>query len=100
MANTGRDDPCPCGSGKTYKACCLDQDRAARAASKARGIVFRSSKPQRLAEVRELAGLPVARAFVPVPEVWRATGLGTAGVVRRQPDDRYAFALHGARGNW
>lgn len=27
---TGRNDPCPCGSGKKYKKCCLDKDEAAR----------------------------------------------------------------------
>ena len=27
---TGRNDPCPCGSGKKYKKCCLPKDRAAR----------------------------------------------------------------------
>jgi len=25
---TGRNDPCPCGSGKKYKKCCLDKDEA------------------------------------------------------------------------
>src|SRR5689334_22141208 len=25
----GRNDPCPCGSGKKYKKCCLAKDRAA-----------------------------------------------------------------------
>jgi tetratricopeptide (TPR) repeat protein len=30
---TGRNDPCPCGSGKKYKRCCLDADRAANAAA-------------------------------------------------------------------
>jgi len=25
----GRNDPCPCGSGKKYKKCCLDKDEAA-----------------------------------------------------------------------
>lgn len=29
MAKIGRNDPCPCGSGKKYKRCCLDQDEAA-----------------------------------------------------------------------
>lgn len=24
---TGRNDPCPCGSGRKYKRCCLDRDR-------------------------------------------------------------------------
>ncbi len=29
MANTGRNDPCCCGSGKKYKLCCLHKDEAA-----------------------------------------------------------------------
>jgi len=39
MANTGRNDLCPCGSGQKYKRCCLARDDAAaaeRAASLAR----------------------------------------------------------------
>jgi preprotein translocase subunit SecA len=38
MPKVGRNDPCPCGSGKKYKHCHLRQDRAAeRRASAARG---------------------------------------------------------------
>ncbi len=29
----GRNDPCPCGSGKKYKKCCLAKDKAARQAA-------------------------------------------------------------------
>ena len=29
MAKTGRNDPCPCGSGNKYKKCCLTKDEAA-----------------------------------------------------------------------
>jgi len=29
MAKIGRNDPCPCGSGKKYKRCCLASDEAA-----------------------------------------------------------------------
>jgi tetratricopeptide (TPR) repeat protein len=29
MPTPGRNDPCPCGSGKKYKRCCLDTDQAA-----------------------------------------------------------------------
>ena len=29
MAKPGRNNPCPCGSGKKYKRCCLDKDLAA-----------------------------------------------------------------------
>lgn len=27
MAGVGRNDPCPCGSGKKYKQCCLNADK-------------------------------------------------------------------------
>lgn len=29
MEKTGRNEPCPCGSGKKYKKCCLEKDQAA-----------------------------------------------------------------------
>jgi tetratricopeptide (TPR) repeat protein len=29
MAQVGRNDPCPCGSGNKYKRCCLAKDEAA-----------------------------------------------------------------------
>jgi tetratricopeptide (TPR) repeat protein len=32
MAKIGRNDPCPCGSGKKYKKCCLARDEARLAA--------------------------------------------------------------------
>jgi len=35
MAQIGRNDPCPCGSGKKYKKCCLAKEEAA--ASRIRG---------------------------------------------------------------
>lgn len=28
MGNAGRNDPCPCGSGRKYKHCCLTRDKA------------------------------------------------------------------------
>ena len=28
MTTTGRNEPCPCGSGKKYKKCCMDKDTA------------------------------------------------------------------------
>jgi tetratricopeptide (TPR) repeat protein len=32
MTKIGRNEPCPCGSGKKYKQCCLAKDEAARSA--------------------------------------------------------------------
>jgi len=47
MAQTGRNDPCPCGSSKKYKRCCLQKDEAAalaksdaaREAARARAVL-------------------------------------------------------------
>lgn len=33
MTKVGRNQPCPCGSGKKYKQCCLSADDAARIAA-------------------------------------------------------------------
>ncbi|MFM9938228.1 MAG: SEC-C metal-binding domain-containing protein [Hyphomicrobiaceae bacterium] len=57
MAKPGRNDRCPCGSGKKYKACCLTKDEAgererlavAQAARDARA----GEKQKSLREVRE-----------------------------------------------
>jgi len=32
----GRNDPCPCGSGRKYKQCCLPKDEAAAAVARAK----------------------------------------------------------------
>ena len=32
LAKVGRNDPCPCGSGKKYKKCCMAKDEAQRIA--------------------------------------------------------------------
>jgi hypothetical protein len=37
MAKPGRNDPCPCGSGKKYKKCCLPKDEAEADAAYAHG---------------------------------------------------------------
>ena len=33
MPKTGRNDPCPCGSGQKYKRCCMEKDQAAEHAT-------------------------------------------------------------------
>lgn len=38
-ARAGRNDPCPCGSGRKYKKCCLARDEAQRGPSAARAQV-------------------------------------------------------------
>ena len=57
MAKPGRNDRCPCGSGKKYKACCLTRDEAAERQELAKAQAGRESqaaeKRQSLREVRE-----------------------------------------------
>ena len=57
MAKPGRNDRCPCGSGKKYKACCLTRDEAAERQELAKAQIVRDSqtaeKRQSLREVRE-----------------------------------------------
>ena len=59
MANSGRNDPCPCGSGKKYKRCCLEKDaareREALAASVKQPDLLSpwARSPEVLAEMRE-----------------------------------------------
>ena len=58
MAKPGRNDRCPCGSGKKYKACCLTTDEAAELAQLAKAQATRderaAEKRQSLREVRKL----------------------------------------------
>lgn len=46
---TGRNELCPCGSGKKYKRCCLEKDLAASVATRARHPVSAASKSSPLA---------------------------------------------------
>ena len=57
MAKPGRNDRCPCGSGKKYKACCLTLAEAAEREELAKAQAGRderaAEKRQSLREVRE-----------------------------------------------
>ncbi len=57
MAKPGRNDRCPCGSGKKYKACCLTKDEAAEREQLTKAQAARddraAEKRQSLREVRE-----------------------------------------------
>jgi tetratricopeptide (TPR) repeat protein len=54
MPKIGRNDPCPCGSGKKYKHCCRAKDEAAEhaafAAARAAAV---AEYPQRQARIKE-----------------------------------------------
>jgi tetratricopeptide (TPR) repeat protein len=66
MAKLGRNDRCPCGSGKKYKACCLPKDEAARTKEAAAQQTAReereSTRRQDLRAVREAIATRLAMA--------------------------------------
>ena len=54
MAKIGRNDLCPCGSGKKYKKCCLASDEAAtRAARPAQPATVAARRPALASYVQE-----------------------------------------------
>ncbi len=65
MPETGRNDACPCGSGKKYKHCCLEQDRAAELAPAiAQGLRLQAQQANHAAvQKHDLAALQDAQAL-------------------------------------
>jgi hypothetical protein len=59
----GRNDPCPCGSGKKYKKCCLAKDEAAERQAYAE----RAATQREIAQVFDLPALPEASPPPPPP---------------------------------
>ncbi len=56
---TGRNDPCPCGSGRKYKECCLSKDEAA--ARSAREAAAEAAAAEAPAEAPHAAARDKAR---------------------------------------
>ena len=62
MAKPGRNDRCPCGSGKKYKACCLTKDEAAERDGLAEAQARRESQAEaHREELRQMRAEVVAR---------------------------------------
>jgi len=43
VKRVGRNDPCPCGSGRKYKQCCLEKDAAQLSAQRSRAQAAKSN---------------------------------------------------------
>jgi len=63
---TGRNDPCPCGSGKKYKKCCLPKDEAERQKFRAAQIDARLQQAETPNPTAPGAALPDASASPPL----------------------------------
>jgi tetratricopeptide (TPR) repeat protein len=55
MAKTGRNDPCPCGSGNKYKKCCLTKDEAIERQRLAAAVQPPASPPHLSSVAEEIA---------------------------------------------
>lgn len=60
MGDVGRNDPCPCGSGKKYKKCCLGQSEPAAPVAGLEGV----AEIQELLKGRSFGSLKEANAFI------------------------------------
>jgi len=58
-AKPGRNDQCPCGSGRKYKQCCLAKDE--EAARQARAALAAEAAAQAETEAEPAAGQPAAK---------------------------------------
>ncbi|HEY0017870.1 MAG TPA: SEC-C domain-containing protein [Longimicrobium sp.] len=71
---TSRNDPCRCGSGKKYKACCMGRDQARE---RARSIIG-----EEVFDAAEAEWMAAARTET----VWAADVVPAPGLVREAPD--------------
>jgi hypothetical protein len=60
---TGRNDPCPCGSGRKYKKCCLVRGEVAREASAAADAVALEGADLRQAALDALTAYSIQQGF-------------------------------------
>jgi hypothetical protein len=60
MGKIGRNDRCPCGSGRKYKHCCAGRDEAARQAKFAANQSGKVTLGGEVAKMQEQAGMKIA----------------------------------------
>lgn len=90
MANSrpGRNDPCPCGSGKKYKSCCLSKDHA----QQLRSTSWRNEEQETLDKLLAFAQRPefTAQIMVAFNLFWNGTyGLPTLRLIDQGESARF-----------
>jgi hypothetical protein len=77
-ANTGRNEPCPCGSGKKYKQCHLAADEAKERDARAKAT---AAAPAPAAEAAAEGATPAsgARPKHVTRQPWKKTATNTQG---------------------
>jgi hypothetical protein len=58
----GRNEPCPCGSGRKYKQCCLDKDETKARQTRAKTAEKEAKAAEKAARAAEKAGKGAEKA--------------------------------------
>jgi len=77
MSQIGRNDPCPCGSGKKYKKCCLAKEEAAAAEVRGEQSAITTALDWLDQHYPDAAGAAVSRGFLGDPGDKRRVALET-----------------------
>ena len=83
MSSIGRNDPCPCGSGKKYKKCCLVRDESAQSEEAS----FLLSEEMAEEIIKSSQSCPVDRCLI--NKGWQKKGMAHIMVVRRKEDGHF-----------
>jgi hypothetical protein len=83
MKTTERNDPCPCGSGKKYKKCCLAADELQQAENNRRIFESRAALEASVSELDDLSNSVITLIEV---EDWTAAEAVCHQLQQRYPD--------------
>lgn len=92
----GRNDPCPCGSGRKYKRCCLDASRRPECLASATAAAWGRELPEQADDAETMTLIVETPAGVLVRRVPNAMALRT-DVERGEAAEE---AVHDAAANW
>jgi SEC-C motif len=111
QSRVSRNDPCPCGSGKKYKHCCMSRDNGSRSPRPAPSITDLQGKPKRRPEypigtvalygpddkttTKIAAGVITSPTAEPIVRRWVATDVMTNPKVQQEMKE--FFAGHGVK---
>jgi hypothetical protein len=73
----GRNDPCPCGSGRKYKQCCLEKDEAA-----AREVRAKAAEDAPAPAAADQPAAPQQRPRHQTYQPWKKSATNTHGFHR------------------
>jgi hypothetical protein len=111
QSRVSRNDPCPCGSGKKYKQCCMSKEHEGRSPRPTASITDLQGKPKKRPEypigtvalygpddtttTKIAAGVITSPTAEPIVRRWVATDVTTSPKVQREMKE--FFAGHGVR---